>query len=170
MDTHRVKFPFNSPQIQRFQTQMPPRHARVGRLGFGSDLHGPCMVVLVVMLLGSMVLHHRHHGHLLRHGPLAVNHGLNLVLRHARCQQALAHLAAQLGFGLLLLLLLLGGLLDLLDVPALHSFFVGLFACCHRGFGSLLLFELGEVVLFDNAIALGFFFLGLMNCEGGSAV
>lgn len=163
---------------------MLPRHTRIRRLGLGGDLdlHAPWMVprllVMARMLMMTRMLvmtrmlmagrrARMHPRHLVWHGPLAVNDGLDLVLRHALRLQTLAQCGLQRGFGLLVLLLLLGGLLDLLGVPALYGLVVGLFACCGGGFGGLLLLELGEGVFFDDAVALGFLFLGLVDCGEG---
>lgn len=118
-----------------------------------------------MMLLHRAPTHDRHHRRRRWHRSLAVDHGLNLMLRHARRQQALAHLLAQLGLGFFFLLFLLGLLLGLLDVPALHGLGVGLFA---GGLGSLLgllLFELRERVFLDDAVALGAFFFVFVDYE-----
>lgn len=92
-------------------------------------------------------------------------YSLDLVLGHARSQEAVAHFVSHFLLGLFFLLLLLGGLLGLRDLPPLYRLCFELLALLSLGLGLALLLQLCEFVLPDNAFSLSLFILGFLDCD-----
>lgn len=96
---------------------------------------------------------------------LAIQNGLDLILMVPTRQQAVAHLPAEFPLGLFFFFFGLGCLLGLFPLPLLHGGLLKGLALLALLFGLFLLHELLELDFPAEALFLGLFFFGFVDCK-----